>query len=574
MGAVAFIWLIPLVLLIFAAICVNIFATVCIDEFGLFEDVLVQHTDWGKAPSSVFIGMVVVLFLILCFLTMMRYGYSKAKKIYLPKHVVEDSSEKSTVIYRTPEDRTRIYSFLFIPVLWYLLCTAVMNVLGVPPYKDLLGILIHTFVAFCPYGVFAWECFSLDAFFTDDSHIVLFINLLYYSFMILSFAAGERLYVRRMNEIRKPFIFSKRKLIIFCTVFISVYSLSEFALYQHRKNIIPTAHKAYGFAYEDGYSSTNLWPYYVENEINILAKLDEKSTFLIYNPLDMPILDGAEAAYPIYSAFANACFDDIANIQAAAKSNAGDKSKIMPIRFSNSIYAYEKLLEGKVDIFFGAKPSAEQIQMADQQGKELVLTPIGKEAFVFFVNDANPVDELTTDQIKSIYAGKITNWHGVGGERKKILAYQRPSNSGSQTMMEHFMGDIPLKAPLEAEYYSSMSGVLRDVAAYNNETSAIGYSFRYYATMMALESGEENDTESDENSGGIKFLAVDGVYPDEETIRSGEYPLTTQLYAITVIDKNSSIKTYSKDTIEPFLEWMTGPQGQQIVSDTGYVSLE
>lgn len=553
MGAVAFIWLIPLGLLIFSSVCVTGLCTLLVDKLGFSKDIFIRKTDWGQTYSTVYGIMIAVLFLVLCFLVMMWYGYSKAKKM---------------------KDRTAVYSFLFIPVLWYLFCTAFMNALDLSRTEDLFGILIQVFVTFCPYGVFAWESLSLDTIFTDSTHIILLLNLLYYAFIILSFAAGERLYVRKMNETRKPFVIPKRKLIIFCTVFISVYSLSEFALYQHRKNIVPTAHTAYGFAYEGGYSSTNLGPYYVENGSNILAKLDEPSTFTISNPLDMPVLDGAEAAYPIYSAFANACYDDIAKIQSTAKSQARDKSTIMPIRFENSIYAYESLLEGEVDIFFGAKPSAEQIQMADDAGKELVLTPIGKEGFVFFVNDKNPVDTLNSEQIRSIYAGEITNWREVGGEHKKILAYQRPSNSGSQTMMEYFMGETPLKDPLEAEYYDSMGGILRGVAAYNNETSAIGYSFRYYATLMAEESSEGNAKFSDNESGGIKFLSVDGVYPDEETIRSGEYPLTTQLYAITVIDKNRATGTYSKETIEPFLEWMTGPQGQQIVADTGYVSLE
>lgn len=408
---------------------------------------------------------------------------------------------------------------------------------------------------------------------------------MYYGVLILGFAAGERLYAHKAKNSaegkRKLFVRPEKGVIIFFTIVISAYSLSEIVLYQYRKNVVPTAHTAYGFAYEDGYSSSNLYPYHVENESNILATLDEPSTFTIAALSNMPILDGAEAAYPVYSAFANACYEDIANIQYAAEKrkpygeNTEEILEIMPIQFHNSIYAFDKLLHGEVDICFGAKPSAEQMQMADEHGKELILTPIGKEGFVFFVNDTNPVDSLTTEQLKGIYSGEITNWRKVGGENKKILAFQRPENSGSQTMMEYFMGDTPMKKPVEAEYYASMGGILRGVAAYDNGTPSIGYSFRFYATMMIDESGEESSTATEEKySGGIKFLAVDGIYPNEATIRSGEYPLTTELYTITAIDKYSETGTYSKDTIEPFLEWMTGPQGQKIVADTGYVALE
>lgn len=583
MGAFAFILLIPIVLLICSSYFVNSFISVCAEKLGISKDIFIRETDWGQTYSSVYGGAIAVFFLVLWFLIMMWYGYFKAGKIYPKKNMTGHDSGNSTVIYRTPEDRTRIYTTLFFPLVWYLIWNAVMNFFDLSRTEDLFGILIQVIVTFCPYGALAWDSFSLDTIFTDEIHIILLLNLLYYTFVILSFAAGERLYVRKRNETLKPFVIHKKKLIIFCSIAVSVYSLSEFVLYQHRKNIVPTAHPAYGFAYEAGYSSTSLELYYVENESNILAKLDEPSTFTISDPIDMPVLDGAEAAYPVYSAFANACYENIADIQSTAKEQQYQKRRgkldesiisVMPVQFSNTIYAYEKLLAGEVDICFGARPSEEQLQMAEDAGKEVILTPIGKEGFIFFVNDANPVDGLTIEQIKDIYSGKIKNWSKVGGDDEKILAFQRPENSGSQTMMKYFMGDTPLKDPLEAEYYESMGGILKDVAAYDNGKASIGYSFRYFVTLMIEKSSRKSIVTSYKDElKGLKFLTIDDVYPDEETIRSGEYPLTTQLYAITVIDKNSSSGTYSKDTIAPFLEWMAGPQGQKIVADTGYISL-
>ena len=527
----------------------------------------------GARFAIIYMDTAVVLFVVLCLLSMILYGYRSAKKYRDP--------EKKTELYFPLSE---LYIPLFFPALWYLLWTAVMNFFDVYIIEDFLGILILIFVVVNPYVVFAYNYYLPPIFGLDDSHSILIYNLMYYGILILGFAVGERLYAHKtknsVEDKRKFFVRPEKGVIIFFTVVIAAYSLSEVVLYQYRKNVVPSAHNAYGFANEGGYSSSNLYPYHVDNESNILATLDEPSTFTISSPNEMPILDGAEAAYPVYSAFANACYEDIANIQDAAEhrkpygEDTEEIMEIMPVQFHNTIYAYENLLHGEVDICFGARPSSEQLQLADKHGKEVILTPIGKEGFVFFVNDTNPVDGLTTEQLKNIYSGEITNWRKVGGENEKILAYQRPEGSGSQTMMEYFMGDTPLKAAVEAEYYASMGGILRDVAAYDNGRAAIGYSFRYYATIMMEESSEENTKLSNDESGGIKFLAVDGVYPDEEAIRSGEYPLTTQLYAITVVDKNSLTGTYSKDTIEPFLEWMTGPQGQQIVADTGYVALK
>lgn len=304
----------------------------------------------------------------------------------------------------------------------------------------------------------------------------------------------------------------------------------------------------YGWRYENGWSSVNLAPYYVENEDNLLAKLDEPSDFVIAE--DLPVLDGAEAAYPVYSAFANACYENIAEIQRTAKEN--DTAR--PIAFTNTVEAYKSLIAGDVDIFFGAKPSQAQLAHAEEAGVELEMTPISKEAFVFFVSGENPVDGLTSGQIRDIYSGKTNNWLFLGGGLRTILAFQRPENSGSQTMMQYFMGDVPLREPLEAEYNASMFGVIRDVAEYRNDAASIGYSFRYYASQMVFEDAD-----------GIKFLELDGVYPSEENIRTGSYPMTTELYAI-------SLKGNENPNVKPFLEWMTGEQGRRLVRNTGYVT--
>ena len=130
-------------------------------------------------------------------------------------------------------------------------------------------------------------------------------------------------------------------------------------------------------------------------------------------------------------------------------------------------------MNGDVDIFFGAEPSAEQKKLASDAGKELVYTPIGKEAFVFFVSEDNPVDGLTSEQIRNIYSGNITNWKKLGGRNLPILAFQRPQNSGSQTKMEKFMGDAKLKEPLKVEFEYSMVGVISAVADYQNKETAI-----------------------------------------------------------------------------------------------------
>lgn len=380
----AYVMFMPVLLLITALLCIN----------GV--DAIV-----GARFTIIYMDAVVVLFVALCFLSMFLYGYRSAKKY-------RNSENKSGLYLPLSE----LYIPLFIPVIWYLLWTAVMNFFDVYIIEDFLGIIILIFVVVNPYAVFAYNHYLPPIFGLDDSHSILIYNLVYYGILILGFAAGERRYAHKTKssaeERPKLFVRLERGVIISFTVVIAVYSLSEIVLYQYRKNVVPSAQTAYGFAYEGGYSSSNLYPYHVENESNILAVLDEPSTFTISSPDQMPVLDGAEAAYPVYAAFANAFYEDIANIQDAAEhrkpygEDTEEIMEIMPVQFHNTVYAYENLLHGEVDIYFGARPSTEQLQQADKHGKELIMTPIGKEGFIFFVNDANSVDALTTEQLKGI----------------------------------------------------------------------------------------------------------------------------------------------------------------------------
>ncbi|MBD5488125.1 MAG: phosphate-binding protein [Lachnospiraceae bacterium] len=436
---------------------------------------------------------------------------------------------------------------LYLPILAYLGWQLFLSVIFTLFIYD--GAFIYAFLSLNFYGVM----------YDPDWQLVLLFNWIYNLLLSGGFAAGERLAFHKTKVVRKSFRIKYVRLILIGSAMMIL--ISEGVWFYKRRDIIERDPEqgGYGFAYENGYSSTNLEPYYVENKENILARLDEPSTFMISEPTHMPVLDGAEAAYPVYSAFANACYENIGEIQEYAKQTKSKDSDVtMPVKFNNSVIAFEDLVAGETDIFFGAKPSKEQQELATEAGKELILTPIGKEAFIFFVNSENPVNGLTSDQIRDIYSGEITNWNKIGGARERILAFQRPENSGSQTMMEYFMGDVPLKEPLQTEHVSGMGDLFLRTANYQNRSSAIGYSFRYFATIMVKDMNYSDH---------IKYLSVDGIYPDEKTIRSGEYPFTTELYAVTLVDNPN-------ENVKLFLEWMTGPQGQQIVSDTGYVALQ
>lgn len=248
---------------------------------------------------------------------------------------------------------------------------------------------------------------------------------------------------------------------------------------------------------------------------------------------DLPVLDGATALLPVYSAVINAVYPEDSVI-----CDGGEFAAESAMQYSNTTGAYKKIVDGTADIIFVAQPSAEQLQYAADNGVELEMVPIGREGFVFIVNSENPVESLTVDQVCDIYAGKITNWSEVGGANRRINAIARAEGSGSQTALLSFMKKNG------REVHKKLAGPA---------SAAIGFSFRFYVEGIV------------ENS-NVKMLALNGVLPTEENIRNESYPIVSNFFAV-----------YRKDNTNPnvqrLLDWMVTEEGQSIVNNSGYVGL-
>ncbi|MBP1994470.1 PstS family phosphate ABC transporter substrate-binding protein [Paenibacillus eucommiae] len=298
-------------------------------------------------------------------------------------------------------------------------------------------------------------------------------------------------------------------------------------------------------AYNDSFAvvddqAVELYAYQPFNPNTRAARLEEPASLSI--PDNLPRLDGATALYPLYAAFVQAVYPE--------KEYDIGYSEVL---CSTTIEAYEHLIQGNTDIIFAARPSQEQLDHAKTMGVELKLTPIGREAFVFFVNASNPVTNLSTEQIRSIYSGETRSWKQLGGQNEKIKAFQRPDNSGSQTMLQKIMEDRQLMTSPKEDVIIGMGQIIKDTADYRNYKNAIGYSFLYFATEMV-------------QNGQIRLLDVDGIAPAKQTIENGEYPLAAEFYAVTAGTTNPHA--------EAFVEWILSPQGQLLVEKTGYTALK
>lgn len=254
-----------------------------------------------------------------------------------------------------------------------------------------------------------------------------------------------------------------------------------------------------------------------------------------------PRVDGATAAIPMGQIFA----------QKLTGMNTKQAKEF--VRFNTTHEAYMNLIFKRCDIVFAAEPSKEELKLAEQNNVRLKLTPIGRDAFVFMVHKDNPVNNLSLKQIQDIYTDKITNWKEVGGEDQPIIAYQREPNSGSQTLMQNkVMAGLTMASAPKEKVIGGMGGLMNAVAEYKNSRSSLGYSVYYYASEM-------NRKEE------IKFLAVNGIECNSDAIRSGKYPLSGNLNAITREEEPES------SAAAKMLRWILSPAGQRAVEKGGYV---
>ena len=264
---------------------------------------------------------------------------------------------------------------------------------------------------------------------------------------------------------------------------------------------------------------------------------------VVFTRENMPRLDGSTATAPL--------------AQAAAAVLLGESEEDVAdlIDFSRTTESYRQLMQGNADLLIAAEPNAAVFDEMEEAGFEVQMEPLATDALVFMVNEDNPVDSLTTEQLRGIYSGEITNWSEVGGADLEIVPFQRNAESGSQVLMEKLVMDgTEMTEPPEGYMIASMVGLMDAVKEYDNSANAIGYSVYYYAHDMQM-------------AGGLKLLKIDGVAPEAATIRSGEYPFLNPYYvAMNAAEPEGSMTRVLYD-------WLLGPDGQKLVDMKGYVSV-
>jgi len=196
--------------------------------------------------------------------------------------------------------------------------------------------------------------------------------------------------------------------------------------------------------------------------------------------------------------------------------------------------------EGLVDIGnSGRKPKAEEIAKYKLEMFEWAIDGVG-----VVINPANTVKALTKEQVKNIFSGNISNWKQVGGIDKAINVYTRDEASGTREVFGEKAldkGAISTKAAVVVS-----NGAMKSAVA--SDPYAIGY----------VSVGHMDKT--------VKGVALDGVAPTIDTVKSKKYPVARGLY--------SNTKGAPTGLAKKFIEYLLSPEGQSLAVANGFIPVK
>ncbi len=196
-----------------------------------------------------------------------------------------------------------------------------------------------------------------------------------------------------------------------------------------------------------------------------------------------------------------------------------DKYKDVTVNVAGggSFTGMNQVAEGSVDI------GDSDVNLPDEyKDKGLVDHKVVVEPFVFIVDKANKVDNLTKDQVIGILTGKITNWNEVGGDDQKITLIHRAKSSGSRATIS----DVVLKGEnfTDDAVIQDSNGAVR--AAIASTPGAIGYVDAPYA------------------DDSVKVLKFDGVEYSAQNIIDGKYPIYGYGHMYTKGEPTGAVKAF------------------------------
>jgi phosphate transport system substrate-binding protein len=204
------------------------------------------------------------------------------------------------------------------------------------------------------------------------------------------------------------------------------------------------------------------------------------------------------------------------------------------------------LINGSTDICNSSRPmkQSEMDKLKDRYASLGVEIPCAKDGITVFLNETNPVKELSIKQLSNIFSGKTRNWKEVGGPDQDIKLYGRENSSGTYV----FFKDQVVKADYAASC-QTLPGTAAVVNAVSKDKWGIGYGGAAYAAGVKHCAVKKDDK-------SVAYTAT------AETVKKGQYPITRYLYLYLRNRPTGDLKTY--------IDWILSPEGQKLVTEIGY----
>jgi phosphate transport system substrate-binding protein len=205
------------------------------------------------------------------------------------------------------------------------------------------------------------------------------------------------------------------------------------------------------------------------------------------------------------------------------------------------------LINGTTDICNSSRPikNSERDKLKERYGTRGIEIKCALDGLAVYINEGNPVRELTLAQIRDIYTARIKNWSEVGGPDKRIILYGRENNSGTYV---YFKENV-----LEGDDFAATTQTLPGTASVVNAVAKDAWGIGYGGAAYAK---------------GIRDVLVKkdahakAYGPTRENIASGDYPISRYLYMY--------VRNRPTGALKGFIDWLLGDEGQQIVVEVGY----
>ncbi len=219
------------------------------------------------------------------------------------------------------------------------------------------------------------------------------------------------------------------------------------------------------------------------------------------------------------------------------------KGVAFELEFKGSGYGIGALMGGYCDLAASSKSvSKEQEEIAQIRDVKFKEYIIGSYTVSVLVNAANPIANLTTNQVQDIFMGKIQNWKDVGGPDAPVHLYVRDPVSGTYLGFKELAMSYQDYA-MHEQFFTNYLGIADAVA---KDPNGIGYSGLDQLQHV-----------------GTKTISIEGVAPSVETVNGKKYPYVRQLRFYTDANKESA-------PAKAFLDFVLAPDGQKILTQMGY----